>query len=412
MVEKSGNNKEKKAGASTDDGGVNRKHEDHGVHFETLAANASHFLDIKSGAVVPPIQTSTTFARDNHYQLLNPASAYARDDSPGFLPAERVITDLENAFAGCLFGSGMAAISAVIDSLQGNRHVLMPNSLYWGVDSWLTHHAEKSGLRVSRYDNAEEPGLRKAIEALVEAGDKPDLVWVETPSNPLLHVTDLEESARLAHDAGALLCVDSTAATPVHTRPLDFGADLVVHSATKYLNGHSDALAGIVVTREESALWLSIQKHRYNAGGVPGSLESWLLTRGLRTLFLRVRQASSSAMSLAQMLDSRSEVTVVHYPGLPSHPGYSIACKQMHDGFGGLFSFELAGGRDAALQVAGALQLITSATSLGGTETLIEHRASVEPPGSGVPEGLLRLSTGIEQVGDLSNDLCQALDSL
>ena len=391
---------------------VNRIHEDHGIHFETLAANASHFLDIKSGAVVPSIQTSTTFARDNHYELLNPANVYARDNSPAFLPAERVITDLENAFAGCLFGSGMAAISAVIDSLQGNRHVLMPMSLYWGVDSWLTHHSEKGGLRVSRYDNGEETGLAKALAALVDAGDEPDLVWVETPSNPLIHVTDLEASARLAHDAGALLCVDSTAATPVHTRPLDFGADLVVHSATKYLNGHSDALAGIVVTREESPLWLSIQKHRYNAGNVAGSLEAWLLTRGLRTLFLRVRQASSSAMTLAQMLDSRSEVSVVHYPGLPSHPGHSIACKQMHDGFGSLFSIELSGGRDAALQGAGALELITSATSLGGTETLIEHRASVEPPNSGVPEGLLRLSIGIEQVNDLSNDLCQALDSL
>jgi len=254
------------------------------------------------------------------------------------------------------------------------------------VDSWLNHHAEKSGLAISRYDNGDASGLATALARLVEAGNEPDLVWVETPSNPMLHVTDLEEAARLAH--------------------------LVVHSATKYLNGHSDALAGIVVTREESPLWLSIQKHRYNAGNVPGSLEAWLLTRGLRTLFLRVRQASSSALALAKMLDSRNEVSVVHYPGLPSHPGHPIACKQMHDGFGGLFSFELAGGRDAALQVTGALELITSATSLGGTETLIEHRASVEPPGSGVPEGLLRLSTGIEQVSDLSDDLCQALDSL
>jgi len=362
--------------------------------------------------VVPPIQTSTTFARDNHYALLNPANAYARDDSPGFIPAERVVTDLENGFGGCLFGSGMAAISAVIDSVNGNRHVLMPTSAYWGVNSWLKHHAEKGGLIISRYDNGDAAGLATAIKKLVEAGNEPDLVWVETPSNPLLHVTDLEEAARLAHDANALLCVDSTAATPVHTRPLDFGADLVVHSATKYLNGHSDALAGIVVTREENALWSSIQEHRYNAGNVPGSLEAWLLTRGLRTLFLRVRQASGSALMLAQMLDARSEVSVVHYPGLSSHPGYAVACKQMHDGFGGLFSFELAGGRDAALQVAGALELITSATSLGGTETLIEHRASIEPPGSGVPEGLLRISTGIEQVNDLSDDLCQALDSL
>ena len=267
MVEKSGKSKENHDTGSGDssyadsenttNSTVKRKHDDHGVYFETLAANASHYLDIRSGAVVPAIQTSTTFARDNHYRPLNPANVYARDNSPAFLPSERVITDLENAFAGCLFGSGMAAISAVIDSIEGNRHVLMPDSLYWGVDSWLNHHAQKGGLRVSRYENGKAPGLATALAQLVGAGDKPDLVWVETPSNPLLHVTDLEESARLAHDAGALLCVDSTAATPVHTRPLDFGADLVVHSATKYLNGHSDALAGIVLTREESELWLS-----------------------------------------------------------------------------------------------------------------------------------------------------------
>ena len=209
-----------------------------------------------------------------------------------------------------------------------------------------------------------------------------------------------------------MVCVDSTTATPVLCRPLDFEADLVVHSATKYLNGHGDALAGAVLTREDMPLWQSIRLHRGFAGSVPGNLEAWLLSRGMRTLYLRVEAASTNAMRIANMLESREEVSTVHYPGLASHAGHDTAAQQMNGGFGGLLSFEIKAGKEAALSFAGALNIITSATSLGGTETLIEHRASVEPPGSGVPEGLLRLSVGIEHVGDLVADLEQAFNKI
>ena len=391
-------------------------HDGHGVRYATLAATASHFLDVHSGALVPPIQPSTTFARDDQYQLINPAHGYARDDSPTYLAAERTLCDLENAYECCLFSSGMAAIAAVIGSVagtvSGTGHVLVPASVYWGVNAWLDNHVANTGIRISRYDNANPDSIGERLSAFENSGEKVDLLWIETPANPLLYVTDIKAAARVAHDAGAMVCVDSTTATPVLCRPLDFEADLVVHSATKYLNGHGDALAGAVLTREDMPLWQSIRLHRGFAGSVPGNLEAWLLSRGMRTLYLRVEAASTNAMRIANMLESREEVSTVHYPGLASHAGHDTAAQQMNGGFGGLLSFEIKAGKEAALSFAGALNIITSATSLGGTETLIEHRASVEPPGSGVPEGLLRLSVGIEHVGDLVADLEQAFNKI
>ena len=391
-------------------------HDGHGVRYATLAATASHFLDVHSGALVPPIQPSTTFARDDPYQLINPAHGYARDDSPTYLAAERTLCDLENAYECCLFSSGMAAIAAVIGSIAGTvsgaGHVLVPASVYWGVNAWLDNHSAITGIRISRYDNANPGSIGERLVEFQNSGENVDLLWIETPANPLLHVTDIKASARLAHDAGAMVCVDSTTATPVLSRPLDYQADLVVHSATKYLNGHGDALAGAVLTREDTPLWQSIRLHRGFAGSVPGNLEAWLLSRGMRTLYLRVEAACANAMHIANMLESRKEVSVVHYPGLESHAGHDTAAQQMKGGFGGLMSFELKAGKEAALRFAGALNIITSATSLGGTETLIEHRASIEPPSSGVPEGLLRLAVGIEHVDDLVADLEQAFNKI
>ncbi len=383
-----------------------------GNRYETLAVKASHYLDLQTGAVVAPIHTATTFARDDKYRLLNAACAYSRDDSPSYPIAEQTLSDLENADGCCLFSSGMAAISSVMRAFGSGANLVLPESLYWGVFSWAKRFAEKNDIRIHFYDNAGKDSLQNLLSSLQEQGVRPDLVWVETPSNPFLHVTDIQAVSSIVHAAGSLLCVDSTAASPVLTRPLDLGADFVVHSATKYLNGHSDALCGAVLTKEDNATWQSVCEERHLSGAVAGNLEAWLLSRGMRTLFLRVGRASDNALRIAEFLDGHEKVDKVHYPGLPSHPGHDIACRQMNGGFGGLLSFEVIGGEDEALAVAGALQLITSATSLGGVETLIEHRASVEPPETGVPGALLRLAVGIEQIDDLLADLSQALSHI
>lgn len=395
-----------------------------GYRFETLAVKASHYLDLQTGAVVAPIHTATTFARDDKYRLLNAACAYSRDDSPSYPIAEQTLCDLENAEGCCLFSSGMAAIAAVLRAFGSGATLVMPESLYWGVYSWTRRFAEKNDIRLCTYDNGDgentgtghsvssTESIRKLLESLREQGIRPDLVWVETPSNPFLHVADIAAIAELVHEADSLLCVDSTAASPVLTRPLDLGADFVVHSATKYLNGHSDALCGAVLAREDNKVWQAICEDRHLSGAVAGNLEAWLLSRGMRTLFLRVTKASENAQQIAEFLDAHEKIDKVYYPGLPAHPAHPVASRQMQGGFGGLMSFEVTGGKDNALAVAGALQLIISATSLGGVETLIEHRASVEPPETGVPPSMLRLSVGIEQVDDLIADLSQALDSI
>ena len=383
-----------------------------GNRYETLAVKASHYLDLQTGAVVAPIHTATTFARDDRYRLLNAACAYSRDDSPSYPIAEQTLADLENAEGCCLFSSGMAAISSVLRAFGAGANLVLPESLYWGVYSWAKRFAEKNDIRIHYYDNGSAESLQSLLRSMQEQGIRPDLVWVETPSNPFLHITDIKSVATIAHEAGSLLCVDSTAASPVLTRPLDLGADFVVHSATKYLNGHSDALCGAVLSREDNPTWQSICEERHLSGAVAGNLEAWLLSRGMRTLFLRVERASNNALRIAEFLDAHEKVHTVHYPGLPTHPGHDIALRQMQAGFGGLLSFEVSGGKDNALAVAGALQLIISATSLGGVETLIEHRASVEPPETGVPGSMLRLAVGIEQIDDLLTDLSQALNSI
>ncbi len=375
------------------------------VNAATVAAKAGHFLDVHSGAITPEIQLSTTYARDDRYQLLNAANVYGRDDNPTYVHAERTLADLENGEGCRLFASGMAAIAAIFYTLRPGSHVVIPNSMYWGAKSWLKAHCERADIFLTEYENADT----ESIEAAMQGHLNTKIVWVETPSNPMMHVTDIALAAEIAHEHGAMLCVDSTAATPVYTRPLDFGADLVVHSATKYLNGHSDVLAGAIVTREDHPLWEAICRERHDAGAVPGGIESWLLLRGMRTLFVRVRAATENARKIAEFLQQHNNVETVYYPGLESHPGYAIAKAQMDGGFGAMLSFEVAGGKQAALHVAGQLQIITSATSLGGVETLIEHRHSLEPEENQIPENLLRLAVGIEHIDDLIADLDAAL---
>jgi len=371
----------------------------------TIAATAGHFLDVNSGAVIPEIQLSTTFARDDRYQLIDPANTYARDNSPAFVYAERVLAELENGEECKLFASGMAAIAAIFYTLKPGSHVVLPDSMYWGAKSWICTHCDRQDIFVSWYQADDANTVGDATSG----HNSTQLVWVETPSNPMMHITDIELAAKHAHKAGASLVVDSTTSTPVITRPLDLGADLVVHSATKGLNGHSDVLAGAIVTAESHALWQSVSDERAGAGAVPGSFESWLLLRGMRTLFLRMQAASKNAMAIAEYLDSHKAIHSVLYPGLESHPGHEVAKRQMQGGFGCLLSFLVHGDASSALTIAGRLQLITSATSLGGLETLIEHRHTLEPEENAIPENLLRLSVGIEHIDDLLGDLEQAL---
>ena len=301
----------------------------------TIAAKASHFLDVNSGAVVPEIQLSTTFARDDRYQSLNAANLYSRDDNPTFIHAERTLADLENGEECRLFASGMAAIASIFYSLTPGSHVVLPDAMYWGSRLWIHEHCKRQDIFISEYDTADAA----TIESCVADKNRTNLVWVETPSNPMMHVTDIELAAEIAHAHDALVCVDSTAATPVFSQPLDHGADLVVHSATKYLNGHSDVLAGAVVTRDEHPLWRALSTERKMAGAVIGPFESWLLLRGMRTLYVRVERAASNTMQIAEFLQQHPAVESVSYPGLKDHPGHAIANKQMQGGYGAMLSF-------------------------------------------------------------------------
>ena len=315
-----------------------------------------------------------------------------------------MITRLEDGHETMLFASGMAAATAVFQALQPGDHVLAPKVMYWSLRNWLADFATSWGLDVELIDMT-SPDV---VAAALRPGTT-KLVWVETPANPLWTITDIAATAELAHAAGALLAVDSTPATPVHTQPLTLGADIVMHSATKYLNGHSDLTAGSLTTRTDNAHWQRVRQVRAQVGGTLGSVESWLLLRGIRTLFVRVRAASASAQRIAEHFHGHPLVAEVLYPGLPSSQGHEVAKRQMRDGFGGMLSIRAAGGEAAAIAVAAETKLWKRATSLGGVESLIEHRASAEGAGTPAPTDLLRLSVGIEHVDDLIADLEQAL---
>ncbi len=377
-------------------------------HPDTIAAQALGWIDERTRAVTPPIHVSTTYLRDADNQYRS-GRVYARADNPAFDQAEAVINALEGGQQALLFASGMAAATAVFQALQPGDHVLAPKVMYWSLRNWLTTFATEWGLQVELIDMTSPA----AVLAAMQPG-RTKLVWIETPANPLWTVTDIAATAKIAHDAGALLAVDSTVATPLLTRPLALGADIVMHAATKYLNGHSDLIAGVLVVREggvESAHWQRVRKVRAQLGGTLGSFEAWLLLRGLRTLHLRVRAACASAQRIAEYFNGHPLVAEVLYPGLPGCHGHAVAKAQMTGGFGGMLSVRVQGGEAAAIAVAANTQLWKRATSLGGTESLIEHRASVEGAGTPAPPDLLRLSVGIEDAGDLIKDLEQALSA-
>ncbi len=371
----------------------------------TLAAKAGHYIDRHSGAIVPPVSTSTTYARDSANQPMNAAHVYARDNNPSFVQAEQVLASLEQGQEALLFASGMAAIAAVFYTLESGSRVVLPKSMYWGAFSWTRQYCARASIAVTYYAPDDIDSLSQAILA----GDRTDVVWVETPSNPMMHITDVRKAAELTHAAGGLLLVDNTVPTPLLTRPLELGADIVMHSASKSLNGHSDVIAGALVTRHRHPHWERVVAERHDAGAIMSPFDSALLLRGMRTLAVRVERACQNAAAIADFLQQHEAVQTVLYPGLDSHPGHAIARQQMKGGYGSLMSFIVKGDKSAALAVSGRLQLIIRATSLGGVESLIEHRHSVEPPETGVPDNLLRLAVGIENVNDLIGDLDQAL---
>jgi cystathionine gamma-synthase len=368
---------------------------------ETLAAQALHAIDAATGATSPPIHMSTTFARDAGYELIDNRD-YARDKNPTFLHAERLLAALEGGAAALVYASGMAAATSVFRALLApGDHVVAPAVGYYALRGWIARFAARWGVRADFVDTTDLAAVRAALTASTK------LVWIETPANPTWDVTDISAVAELAHARGAKLAVDSTCATPVHTRPLALGADVVMHSATKYLGGHSDVLAGALVTAKQDDAWAAIAQTRHDEGAVLGPVEAWLLLRGMRTLFARVERQSRTALYLAMKLAARG--VAVDYPGLPSHPGHAIAARQMIGGFGGMLSVRVRGGEAAAIAAAARVLLWKRATSLGGVESLLEHRASVEGPSSPCPPDLLRLSAGVEDVEDLWRDLDAAL---
>lgn len=375
-----------------------------GLSVATIAAQAGGYIDAASGGVVPPIQPSTTFARDRSYQPHPTGNIYARDDNDVGRIAEALLAQLDNAETALLFPNGMAAIAAVFRALPGGATVLVQSQIYWGTTKWLREFCARRSVTLIEADLSDIGQAQSLC-----AQHQPDLVFIETPSNPWLRTTDIALVAEATHVAGGRLVVDATAATPILTRALDFGADIVMHSATKGINGHSDVLAGVLATNAPAdSHWQAIAIDRHDAGAVIGSFESWLLIRSIRTLPLRVERMSQNAQAVAEFLQSHDAVAQVFYPGLPDFEGHSVAKRQMAGGFGSLLSFCVKGGAVEALRVAGRLNLFHRATSLGGVESLVEHRHTIEPH-TGIPESLLRLSIGIEDVQDLCADLEQAL---
>jgi cystathionine gamma-synthase len=369
---------------------------------ETLAAQALHAIDAGTGAVVPPIQLATTYARDAAYQLIGPG--YTRDENPTPVHAERVLAALEGGAAALAFASGMAAATAVFRALcKPGDHVIGPRIGYYALRGWLERFCARWGLALDAVDTTDLAAVRAALRPGVTR-----VVWIETPANPTWQVTDIAAIAELAHAAGALLVVDSTCATPVHSQPLALGADLVMHSATKYLGGHADVLAGMLVTGRCDDAWAELAALRHDEGACLGPMEAYLLLRGMRTLYARVERSSRTAQVLAERLAALPGVTV-SYPGLPGHPQHAIAARQMQRGFGSMLSIQVGGGAERALAVIQRLALWIPATSLGGVESLVEHRHTVEGPTTPTPPDLLRLSVGLEQPDDLFDDLEQAL---
>jgi len=371
------------------------------MHFETLAIRTGNEPDESTGAIAPPINLSTTFehAADG---AGSHGFTYIRDANPTQERLERALAAIDSAAGALAFASGMAAASAILQSLPRGSHVLIADDCYYAVRILANDYFPRWGIEHDFVAMDVAGAMRGAIR------DNTRALWTESPSNPLMKICDLAALAAIAHDAQAMLIVDGTFATPALQRPIELGADVVVHSTTKYLGGHSDVQGGSAAFRKRGDLFDAVETMRTISGGVASPFNSWLVLRGIRSLAARMRVHSANARAIAAMLAQHPRVEAVHYPGLPSDPGHEIAKRQMSD-FGGMLSFRLRGGRDAAIALIPKLKVFTCATSLGGVESLIEHRASSEGPTSRTPQNLLRVSVGLEHVDDLIEDLRQAL---
>jgi len=368
---------------------------------ETLAVHAARSPDPASGAVAQPIHLSTTFERaaDGGYPR---GYSYGRTDNPGRHALEQAIAALEGGAAAACFASGTAASMAAFSLLAPGDHVIAPLECYHGTGKQLKELVARMGVSVSFVETGD---LRAMAVAWT---DSTRMLWIETPSNPRLLITDIAAAAELAHARGGLLVCDSTFATPILQRPLALGADIAMHSTTKFLAGHSDVIGGALVLRESGKLLERLRNYQVQAGAVPSPFDCWLTRRSMVTLPHRVRAQSASAIAIAQFLDAHPAIERVFYPGLPGHPAHELAARQM-SGFGSMISVTLRGSADDALAVAAGVRLFTRATSLGSVESLIEHRASMEGPGTLTPANLLRLSIGLEHPDDLIADLAGAL---
>ncbi len=371
------------------------------MKIETISVRVGRDIEAATGEVAPAVHLSTTYERDSDGEFSRGYS-YIRPDNPGRRALEQCIAALEGGADATAYSSGSAASLAVFSLLRPGDHVIAPIEAYHGTAKQLRDIVGPMGVSYSFVDMTNTEVVRKALT------DKTRLMWIETPSNPMLNLSDIEAIAELAHGRGALVCCDNTFATPVWQQPFELGADLVMHSSTKYFGGHSDVMGGAVVARDRGGLSEQLRDYQATAGNVPSPFDCWLVRRSLTTLPCRVRAQTHAAERLAHFLQRRRGVERVFYPGLESHPGHQLARKQMK-GFGAMLSFCVRGGRDEAFAVAARTKLFTRATSLGGVESLIEHRASVEGPHTVTPENLLRVSVGLENVEDLVADLDEAL---
>lgn len=372
------------------------------MRLETIAVHAGHAPDAMTGAVTPPIHLSTTFEREPDLTYRG-GHLYTRYSNPNRQALESCLAQLEGGAAAACFASGSSATSAVLQALQPGAHLLLPDDAYYGTIKLARDIFGRWGLKYSCVDMTDVRNVERAITRDTR------LLWLESPSNPLVRVVDIAALAKLARDAGAWTVVDNTWATPVLQRPLALGADIVMHSTTKYLGGHSDILGGaLIAEREDHPLFAQARAVQQAGGAVPSPFECWLAMRGIRTLPWRVRAMTENAKRVAEFLSAHKRVEAVHYPGLPSHAGHEIARRQM-SAPGAMLSLQVRGGRQAAIDMTNRLTLFTRATSLGGTESLIEHRHSVEGPDTKSPENLLRVSVGLEHHQDLIEDLEQAL---
>jgi len=371
------------------------------MRIETLAVHAGHEIDPGTGAVTLPIVLSTTFEReaDGSYPR---GYSYSRSANPNRHALEQCLAALEGGAAAAAFSSGSAATMALFQALAPGGHVIAPTDVYHGTARLLREVFAPWGLETSFVDMTDPGQVERAVRAQTR------LIWVETPSNPLLKITDIARVAGIAHAAGALCACDNTWATPVLQRPFELGADLIVHATTKYLGGHGDVLGGGLIAKADDAFFQRIRKIQTTGGAVPSPFECWLVLRGIPTLPYRMRGHAENALKVATFLGKNPAVEAVHYPGLKEHPGYEVASRQMREP-GGMLSFQVKGGQDRAFDVAAKVKVFTRATSLGGAESLIEHRASVEGPETRTPDNLLRLSVGLEHADDLIDDLVQAL---